>query len=207
MLTAKCFPSNGFRRCRVHTNPEGLERSQCREANPEGPPRHLDVSRRKLSPHCLETIFGSQLPSPKSSPELPPKLSLAHKRHIFPLSKLPLQWGTLRDNWETNIVSRQFCPATSRCFFWLARQQMPRDNACRSVAAQLPSSRDYIWKRKQSPLLWGRGNLGGILRGNLGEGSCESKTAARQRGVKFCRETLRCLLGPSGKGVVRQHAF
>ena len=34
-------------------------------------------------PHCLETIFESQLPSPKLSPEMPPKLSLAHKRGNF----------------------------------------------------------------------------------------------------------------------------
>ena len=44
--------------------------------SPEGPARHLDVSGQKLSPHCLETIFDSQLPSPKLSPKMPPKLSL-----------------------------------------------------------------------------------------------------------------------------------
>ena len=52
----------------------------------EGPARHIDASRQKLSPHCLETIFDSQLPSPKLSPKMPPKLSLslAHKRgHFF----------------------------------------------------------------------------------------------------------------------------
>ena len=31
--------------------------------NPEGPARRIDVSRQKLSPHCLEAIFDSQLPS------------------------------------------------------------------------------------------------------------------------------------------------
>ena len=52
--------------------------------SPEGPARHLDVSGQKLSPHCLETIFDSQLPSPKSSPKMPPKLSLPHtKGHFF----------------------------------------------------------------------------------------------------------------------------
>ena len=29
--------------------------------------------RQKLSPHCLEAIFDSQLPSPKLSPKMPPK--------------------------------------------------------------------------------------------------------------------------------------
>ena len=51
---------------------------------------------------------------------------------------------------------------------------------------------------KKSPLLWGRGNLGGILRDNLGEVNCESKIAAGQLGVNFCREASRCLAGPSG---------
>ena len=30
---------------------------------PEGPARQIDVSGQKLSPHCLETIFDSHLPS------------------------------------------------------------------------------------------------------------------------------------------------
>ena len=66
-----------------------------------------------------------------------------------------------------------------------ARQKLPRDNFCRSVAAQLPTPRGQFRKREKSPLLWARGNLGGILRDNLGEGNCEAKIAARQRGVNF----------------------
>ena len=50
---------------------------------PEGPPRQIDVSQQKLSPHCLAAIFNSQLPSPKLSPKMPPKLSLPHKRGLF----------------------------------------------------------------------------------------------------------------------------
>ena len=50
---------------------------------PEGPARQIDVSRQKLSPHCLEAIFDSQLPSPKLSPKMPPKLSLPHKGGLF----------------------------------------------------------------------------------------------------------------------------
>ena len=45
---------------------------------------------------------------------------------------------------------------------------------------------------------WQRGNFGGILRDNLGEGNCESKIAARQWGVNFRCEASRCLAGPSG---------
>ena len=81
-----------------------------------------------------------------------------------------------------------------------ARQKLPRarDNFCCSIAAQLPSPRGQFWKRKKCPLLRGRGNLGGILRDNLGEGNWESKIAARQWRVNFCREASRCLARPSG---------
>ena len=40
--------------------------------------------------------------------------------------------------------------------------------------------------------------------GNFGEGNCESTIAARQWGVNFCREALRCLAGPSGKVISNQ---
>ena len=53
--------------------------------------------------------------------------------------------------------------------------------------------------RPKLPLLWGRGNLGGILRDNLGEGNCESKVAARQWGVNFCPARQQDVLqGPLG---------
>ena len=45
----------------------------------------------------------------------------------------------------------------------------------------------------------GGGNWGGHLRGNLGEGNCESKIVARQWGVNFYSEAWRCLAGPSGE--------
>ena len=56
---------------------------------PEGPARQLDVSRQKLTPHCLETIFDSQLPSPKLSPQVPHKFSTPQERAFSLLSKLP----------------------------------------------------------------------------------------------------------------------
>ena len=40
--------------------------------------------------------------------------------------------------------------------------------------------------------------LGGILGDNLGEGNCESKIVSKHWGDNFCRETSRCLAGPSG---------
>ena len=76
--------------------------------------------------------------------------------------------------------------------------KLPRDNFCRSIASQLPSPRGRFWKRKNCPLWWARDSLGGILRGNLGEGNCESKIAARQWESIFCREASRCLARPSG---------
>ena len=65
----------------------------------------------------------------------------------------------------------------------------------------VPSPQGQCWKRKKalySSLLWGRGNLGVILRDSVGEGNCESKIAARKRGVHACRDTFRSLAGPSG---------
>ena len=83
--------------------------TKCKIHSPEGPARYLDVSRQKLSPHCLETIFDSQLPSPKLSPKMPPKLSLAHKRgHLFLFQNYPRSEGSC----ETTET------ATSRCLFW-----------------------------------------------------------------------------------------
>ena len=81
---------------------------------------------------------------------------------------------------------------------------MPRGKNCRETILPLNYraiilTAGAILKEKKCPLLRGRGSLGGILRGNLGEGNCESKLAARQWGVNFCREALRCLARPSGK--------
>ena len=56
--------------------------------NPEGPARHLDASRQKLTPHCLAAIFDSQLPSPKLSLKMPPKLPLPHNRGHFSSFKI-----------------------------------------------------------------------------------------------------------------------
>ena len=63
-----------------------------------------------------------------------------------------------------------------------ARQKLPRDNFCRSVAArQLPSPRGQFWKRKNCPLLWGRGNLG--------EAFWEAISVRVIARLKNCRET------------------
>ena len=48
------------------------------------------------------------------------------------------------------------------------------DTFCPLTAVQSPSPRGFFAKRNPSPLLWGRGNLRGIVGDNLGEGNCES---------------------------------
>ena len=55
-----------------------------KQGYPEGPARHLDASRQKLPPHCLEAIFDSQFPSPKLSHKMPPKCLSPTLEDIFP---------------------------------------------------------------------------------------------------------------------------
>ena len=78
--------------------------------------RHLDVSGQKLSPHCLETIFDSQLLSPKLSPKMPPKLSLPHRRgHFFLFQNYPCGEGNCEAIERQKLSRGNFCPGTSRC--------------------------------------------------------------------------------------------
>ena len=66
-----------------------------------------------------------------------------------------------------------------------------------SCLATTPTAGVFL-KEEKCTLLWARDSLGGILGDDLGEGNCESKTVSRHRGDNFCRETSRCLAGPSG---------
>ena len=50
---------------------------------PEGPARQTDVSRQNLSPHCLEAIFDSQLPSSNCLLKCLPNCLSPHKRGLF----------------------------------------------------------------------------------------------------------------------------
>ena len=80
---------------------------------------------------------------------------------------------------------------------------MPRGKNCRETifAAQLP--RNYprrggnFESRRKALSCGGEAIWEVFLRGNLGEGNCESRIAARQWGVNFCREASRCLAVPS----------
>ena len=72
--------------------------------------RRLGFS-RKLSPHCLETMFDSQLPSPKSSPKMPPKLSLPHRRwHFFFFQNYPRGEGNCKAIERQKLSRGNFCP-------------------------------------------------------------------------------------------------
>ena len=76
----------------------------------------------------------------------------------------------------------------------VAGRKLPLDNFCLLIVSQFHSPRGNF-ERGQMP---SRDSLGGILGDNLGVGSCESKIIPRQWGDNFCRETSRCVAGPSG---------
>ena len=66
-----------------------------------------------------------------------------------------------------------------------ARQKLPRDNFCRSIAAQLPSPMGAILKEEKMSSIVGERQFGRHIKRQFGcEGNCESKIAARQWGVK-----------------------
>ena len=84
--------------------------------DPEGPARHLDASRQKLTPHCLAAIFDSQLPSPKLSPKMPRKLPLPHNGgHFFLFQNCPRGEGNCAAIERQKLSRGNFCPAASRC--------------------------------------------------------------------------------------------
>ena len=83
---------------------------------PEGPARHLDASRQKLTPHCLATIFDSHLPSPELSLKMPPKLPLPHNRgHFFLFQNCPHGEGNCAAIEQQKLSRGNFCLAASRC--------------------------------------------------------------------------------------------
>ena len=83
---------------------------------PEGLARHLDASRQKLTPHCLAAIFDSQLPLPKLSLKMPPKLPLPHNRgHFFLFQNCPRGEGNCAAIERQKLSRGNFCLAASRC--------------------------------------------------------------------------------------------
>ena len=93
-----------------------LASSFVSEPYPEGPARHLDVSRQKLTPYCLAAVFDSQLPSPKLSLKVPPKLPLPHKKGHFLLSQnCPRGEGNCAAIERQKLSRGNFCLAASKC--------------------------------------------------------------------------------------------
>ena len=62
-----------------------------------------------MTPHCLAAIFDSQLPSPKLSLKMPPKLPLSHKRNC------PRGEGKCGAIERQKLSRSNFCLAASRC--------------------------------------------------------------------------------------------
>ena len=87
-----------------------------RKMYPQGPARHLDASRQKLTPHCLAAIFDSQLPSLKLSLKMPPKLPLPHNIGHFALfQNCPRGEGNCAAIERQKLSRGKFCLAASRC--------------------------------------------------------------------------------------------
>ena len=84
--------------------------------SPEGPARHLDASRQKLTPHCLAAIFDSQLPSLKLPLKMPPKLPLPLNRgHFLLFQNCPRGEGNCAAIERQKLSRGNFCLAASRC--------------------------------------------------------------------------------------------
>ena len=147
--------------------------------------------------HCLfffpigngpNTVSESTVSNTELSEFFWGSLSSGERTQWVPLSLLFVCQSELTE-FFAELTEFDYSPEGPERHLDAARQKLPRDNFCRSIAAQLPSPRGQFWMRKKCPLLWGRGNLGGILRDNLGEGHCESKIAARQWGVNLFEHT------------------
>ena len=88
--------------------------------DPEGPARQIDVSRQKWSPHCLEAIFDSQLPSPKLSPKMPLPNCLSPTREGF-LSSFKINPAVrviARQVRGKNCLAAIFAPRHQSVLFW-----------------------------------------------------------------------------------------
>ena len=109
--------------CIWYVHASKKERLQVRRApdtfkssrRPEGPARHLDASRQKLTPHCLVAIFDSQLPSPKLSLQMPPKLPLPTREGFFFFQNCPRREGKCAAIERQKLSRGNFCLAASRC--------------------------------------------------------------------------------------------
>ena len=193
----------------------------------EGPERHLDAARQKLPRDNVCRSFATQLPHNAGAVlKRAKKSSLVGDQRTRrgggkkgggtsrgdpPRQTVPNPLTSVR--FQTFGMFSNFCPpnplsiSLSRSLRNSQNFHQPTSSetafgGSRKMVSDGPSSQGFAFQYVLPlplALPWGRGNLGGILRDNLGEGNCASKIAAREWGVNFCREASRCLAGPSGQ--------
>ena len=128
---------------------------------PEGPARHLDASRQKLTPHCLAAIFDSQLPSPKLSLKMPPKLPLPHKTH-----KRGFFSSSVKSAPEVRVTARQLSGKNCLAAIFASQHQGPLGSI--SAKIQKNSRRLELSIFKNIPHgRWGRGQGSFAIRDNF----------------------------------------
>ena len=82
----------------------------------EGPARHLDASRQKLTPHCLAAIFDSQSPHPNCLFKCLPNCLFPHKKGLVSVfQKCPHAKGNCKTTERQKLSRGKFCLAASRC--------------------------------------------------------------------------------------------
>ena len=113
----KISPKKALSRRSLRTSGEKL--------GPEGPARHLDASRQKVTPPCLAAILTRKKPSPKVSLKMPPKLPLPRKRgHLCLFQNYPRGEGNSENSrrlWLFLGSAREFprkTPGKSRENCW-----------------------------------------------------------------------------------------
>ena len=108
--------------------------------------------------------------------------------------------GCLR-YWRPKFATRQGSSAAKPVSVLLGSQRMSVNTLLWAIfAAQLlpsPRGQFWNWQKNKSPLLWGRGTLGGIEE-TIWVRAIAGQKLPRQWGVNFCCEASRCLAGPSG---------
>ena len=87
---------------------KGGEKASCGEmvVHLEGPARHLDVSRQKLSPNCLERFLTRNYPRMNCLLQCLPECLSPTREGIFPLSKITLRG---EGNCETSERQKLSC--------------------------------------------------------------------------------------------------
>ena len=142
---------------------------------PRGPcETPINVSRQKLTPHCLATIFDSQLPLPKVSPKMPPKLSLAQWRkrgHFFLFQNCPRGEGNCETIERQKLSRGNFLLKVSLSAHWVLKLRIRLP--CTGVKNPKSGKEGFGVKTPMSP--------------HPRKGRCESKNPHFLSGTKTLR--------------------